>query len=238
MNRMVLACSRARSCHRPFGLHVEERRAEQRVAGDQRQPAEQREGRRPIKRAAGIGAVSDRNALDQPAEDHPLRESGKRRAGGEGEIPTRLAARDGAELEGHAAEDQRQQHDDHRQIERRHDHRIGARKCHPQSAAAEDEPGLVAVPERRDGAHHLVALPFARRERKQDADARGRNRRGSHTGRRRCRSDRPRSRADTIPWLSPFWQWRRRRRSAAGWGTVPAAARRDCRARHSISRFM
>ena len=79
--------------------------------------------------------------------------------------------RDPAELEGHAAEDQRQQHDDDRQIERRHDHRVGLREGDPQAAAAEHQPGLVAVPERRDRVHHLVALAFAARERKQDADA-------------------------------------------------------------------
>ena len=79
--------------------------------------------------------------------------------------------RDPAELEGDAAEDQRQQHDDDRQVERRHDHRIGEREGDQQPAAAEHEPGLVAVPERRDRVHHLVAVVLVLGERKQDADA-------------------------------------------------------------------
>src|SRR5207253_410295 len=58
-----------------------------------------------------------------------------------------------------------------RQIKRWHDHGIGTRKRHPQPAAAEDEPGLVAVPERRDRVHQGVAVAFAAREGEENADA-------------------------------------------------------------------
>ena len=106
------------------------------------------------------------------AEDDALAQRRQRGAGSEGEIPVGLAGlRDGAEFERDAAEDERKQHHDHRQIERRHDDGIGARERDPQSAAAEHQPGLVAVPERRDRGDHLVALFFVATERKQDADA-------------------------------------------------------------------
>jgi hypothetical protein len=39
------------------------------------------------------------------------------------------------------------------------------------AASAEHEPRLVAIPERGDGIHHLVAVVLALRERKQYADA-------------------------------------------------------------------
>ena len=119
----------------------------------------------------GERAVLRPDALDETAQDQALAERRQGRAGREGEIPPDLAARHDTEFERHAAEHQREQHHDHRQVERRHDDRIGHRKGHPQAAAAEHEPGLVAVPERRDRAHHLVALHLVAGEREQDADA-------------------------------------------------------------------
>src|ERR1700722_4559922 len=98
--------------------------------------------------AAAKGAVFDLHALDQRAEDYALRESGERRARGEGEIPEFLArAPDPAEFEGDAAQDQAEQHRDRRQIKRRLQDRIGVREGGEQPVAAEHEPGLVAVPE-------------------------------------------------------------------------------------------
>src|SRR5262249_52374336 len=79
--------------------------------------------------------------------------------------------RDEAELEGDAAEDEREQHRDDRQIERRHDDRIGPGKGDPEAAAAEHEPGLVSIPIRRDRIHHLVTQALAASHREQDADA-------------------------------------------------------------------
>ena len=101
----------------------------------------------------------------------PWRQARERRAAGEGQVPQRLVGADLAELEGDAAKHQRQQHHDHRQIERRHDDGIGQRERHQQAAAAHHQPGLVAVPERRDRRHHLVALGVVLGERKQHADA-------------------------------------------------------------------
>ena len=165
------ACARALG-DRAFGLQHQPGRAEERIAGRDAQPAQQRERRRPVERFAGEHAVLHLDALDQGGEDHALADRGDGRAGGEGEIPIVFAGDgDRAEFEGDAAEHQRQQHDDDRQVERRHDHRIGLREGHPQPAAAQHQPGLVAVPERRDRVHHLIALALGPCERKQDAGA-------------------------------------------------------------------
>ena len=76
-----------------------------------------------------------------------------------------------AEFEGDAAEHQAEQHRDDRRIERRHQHRIGQRECRHQAAAAEHQPGFVAVPDRRDAVHDDVAVALLRKQRKQDAEA-------------------------------------------------------------------
>ena len=76
-----------------------------------------------------------------------------------------------AELEGDAAEHQPQQHRDHQRIGRGQDDRIGEREGGEQAAAAHHQPGLVAVPDRRDGVHRLVALLAHREAGEQDADA-------------------------------------------------------------------
>jgi hypothetical protein len=43
-------------------------------------------------------------------------------------------------------------------VERRHDDGVGERKDGEQPAAAEHQPGLVAVPDGRDRVHHDVAF--------------------------------------------------------------------------------
>src|SRR5690606_1489456 len=130
------------------------------------------ERRQPIPPPTGIGAAFHADALEQRAERHPLRESGQKRAACERKIPEplmRLVAP--AELEGDTAKNQREQHRDDRRIERRHDDRIGERKRRHQPAAAQHQPGLVAIPDRRDGVHRLIALLSTLEQREQDADA-------------------------------------------------------------------
>ena len=76
-----------------------------------------------------------------------------------------------AELERHAAEDERQKHGDERRIERRQQHRIGQRKGRHQAAATEHQPGLVAVPDRRNGGDHRLLVLLRLCEGREDADA-------------------------------------------------------------------
>ena len=75
-----------------------------------------------------------------------------------------------AEFEGDAAKDQADQHRDDRRVQRRHQHRIGQRKRRHQAAAAEHQPGFVAVPDRRDAVHDDVAIGLRGKQRKQDAE--------------------------------------------------------------------
>ena len=56
-------------------------------------------------------------------------------------------------------------------VERRHQHRIGQRKRRHQAAAAQHQPGLVAVPDRRHAVHDHVAVGLVGKQRKQDAEA-------------------------------------------------------------------
>ena len=74
------------------------------------------------------------------------------------------------ELEGDAAKDQTEQHGDDRRIEGRHDDRVGERKGSEQASPAEDQPSLVAVPDRGDGVHGGVALLPRLEGREQDAE--------------------------------------------------------------------
>jgi hypothetical protein len=76
-----------------------------------------------------------------------------------------------AELERHAAEHEREQHDQHREIYRGQDDGEGERKRREQRDAAENEPGLVAVPDGRNRVHHQIARLAVGREAVEDADA-------------------------------------------------------------------
>ena len=92
----------------------------------------------------------------------PCEEGREQRAEEEGVVPEEFRAlRLEAELEGDAAKDQGDEHEDDRHVERRHEHRIGDVEDREEAAAAEDQPGLVAVPDRRDREHHPVAPVLA-----------------------------------------------------------------------------
>ena len=156
----------------PFGLPDQPAGAEQGIADDQAGAGQQAERRQPVPPAAGIGAALDRDALEQRAERDPLREGRDQRAEEEAGIPEfAVAGIAPAELEGDAAEDEAEQHRDQRRVERGQDDRISEREGGEQPAAAEHQPGLVAVPDRRDRVHRLVALLADREAREEDADA-------------------------------------------------------------------
>ena len=76
-----------------------------------------------------------------------------------------------AEFERQPAEDQRQQHQQDREIDRGNDDGEGDREGGQQADAAENEPGLVAVPDRRDRVHHQFARTAVGREIVEHADA-------------------------------------------------------------------
>src|SRR3546814_1560597 len=89
------------------GLHDKPGAAEQGIAGDQRDAAEQREGRQPIEGAAGVMPSLHLESLDEGAKHDSLGKGCRRRSGIEGDIPPAAAGvGPEAEFEGDAAKDQ------------------------------------------------------------------------------------------------------------------------------------
>src|SRR6202163_999577 len=76
-----------------------------------------------------------------------------------------------AEFEGEPAEDQRQQHQEDREIDGGNDDGESDREGGQQADAAENEPGFVAIPDRRDRVHHQFARAAVGREVVEHADA-------------------------------------------------------------------
>ena len=153
-------------------LHDEPPCRQQHIAGEQRRGGERREGRQPVEGAAREFIVGHREAMHEGAHDGALHQRGKHRAEGEGEVPgPAIALRLEAELEGDAAQDQPDQHEDDGNVERRQHDGVSERKGGEQAAAAEHEPGLVAVPEGGDRVHHGVAVLVRGGKREQHAEA-------------------------------------------------------------------
>ncbi len=76
-----------------------------------------------------------------------------------------------AELERDTTEDQAEQHQQDRQVEGAEKYRVDRREGRKEAGADHHQPGLVAVPERRDAGHHLPALGLIARGAEEDADA-------------------------------------------------------------------
>ena len=74
------------------------------------------------------------------------------------------------EFEGDAAKNQPHEHRDHGRIGCRQNDGIGERKRGEQHSAAEHQPGLVAVPYRRNRVHGLIPLGAHGKRREEDAD--------------------------------------------------------------------
>jgi len=74
-----------------------------------------------------------------------------------------------AELEGDAAEHQRDEHDEQRQVEGRQERGVGEREGAEQAGSAQHQPGLVEIPDRRDRVHGRIALALVPEPREQDA---------------------------------------------------------------------
>src|SRR3984957_13994845 len=145
--------------------------AEKRVAKAEPDAAQYRKRRQPAEGTTGILAVRDLQSFHQRADHHPLDKSRDQGSAGKAEIPDPpQPLRFIAKLERHAAQDQAQQHDDDSEIERRHHSRVDEWESSPQNDGGHNQPGLVAVPDRRDCAQHRAAPGFAVRESEQQAD--------------------------------------------------------------------
>src|ERR1700733_3614424 len=114
---------------RAFGLQDQPARAEQAVAEDQGDASEQRKRCKAVERAAREVASFRLKALNERAEDNALREGAKDGAVVEGAIPEGpMLGVAIAELERNATENERQQHDGDREINRRDDDRKSERE--------------------------------------------------------------------------------------------------------------
>ena len=171
-NRHALACARDLCLQVAFGLHHQPRGAEQSIAEQQADACRERKRLDPVEAAAREVPAGDREALHVVAEHDALEERGDERTREERPVPpVAPAVRLQPELEGDAAKDEAEQHQQDRKVERGNDDREGQRKRRHESGAAQDQPRLVAVPYGRDGIHHQRARCVVAREREQDAHA-------------------------------------------------------------------
>src|ERR1700688_1667392 len=156
-----------------FGLHDEPGAAEQGIGHDEADACEETEWTQPVKAAAVVGGPSHLEAVDEGAQRDALRESRDVGAPGEGFVPERPVrlVRLEAELESDAAPDQSCQHEEDWDVERAEQHGISERKCRHQRGSSQNQPSLVAVPDRRNRVHHGVAIAPVADEREEDADS-------------------------------------------------------------------
>ena len=145
---------------RILALHHQPAGAQQRIRNAQSQAAEQGKRRKPVKHPAAETAAADREAVDHRADNHPLGEGGQNRTAHKGAIPERAVRwrRVKAEFKSDAAENKPDQHQGEGDRQRIDNYRIGQWKSAKQPRAAEHQPGLVAIPDRRDAVHHDVAI--------------------------------------------------------------------------------
>ena len=120
----------------------------------------------------GVLHVLDRNAAHHCADRRALDKGDQHGTVGESGVPEPAHARAAiAELECNAAKDQPDKHQQYRQVEGAEEDRIGRRKGREETCADYHQPGLVAVPERRDAGHHLLAFGFVAGGAEKNADA-------------------------------------------------------------------
>src|SRR3982074_896264 len=149
------------------------RAAEQGIGHDEADACEETEWTQPIKTAAVVGGPSHLEAVDEGAQRDALRERRDVGAPGEGLVPERPGrfVRLEAEFESDAAPDQARQHQEDWNVERAEQHGISKRKCRHQRGSSQNQPGLVAIPDRRDRVHQGVSIAPVADERKEDADS-------------------------------------------------------------------
>jgi hypothetical protein len=84
-------------------------------------------------------------------------------------VPQRLVVGVGLDtkVERHPAQYEPDQHECHRQVERRQHHTVRLREGHQQDAGAEHQPGLVGIPERPDGGNHAVLVGIVHQRQQQ-----------------------------------------------------------------------
>src|SRR5713226_3262453 len=156
-----------------FGLHDEPGATKQRIGHDEADACEETEWTQPVKTAAVVRGPSHPEAVDEGAQRDALRERRDVGAPGERLVPERPVrfVRLEAEFESDAAPDQARQHKEDWDVERAEQHGISEREDSNQRGSSQNQPGLVAIPDRRDRLHHGVAIAPVADEREEDADS-------------------------------------------------------------------
>src|SRR5260370_28125951 len=155
------------------GLHDEPGAAEQGIGHDEAEAREETEWTEPVKRDAVVGSPGQLEAVDEGAQRDALREGRDVGAPGEGLVPERPVrfVRLEAEFESDAAPDQARQHEEDWDVERAQQHGISEREDSHQRSSSQNQPGLRAIPDRRDRVYHGVAIAPVADEREEDADS-------------------------------------------------------------------
>src|SRR5947208_6669177 len=156
-----------------FGFHDEPGAAKQGIGHDEAEACEETEWTEPVKTAAVVGSPRHLEGVDEGAQRDALREGRDVGAPGEGLVPERPVrlVRLEAEFESDAAPDQSCQHKEDRDVERAQQDGISEREDSHQRGSSQHQPGLVAIPDRRNRVHHGIAIAPAADEREQDADS-------------------------------------------------------------------
>src|SRR5271170_527290 len=129
--------------------------AEKRIAEAETEAAQHREGAEPAEHAADVPPIVEGKSLDERSDRHALDEGGEKRSAGKTGIPNPPQPLGlVAEFESDTSQDQAREHHEQREIERREQRRINDGKGAPEHDADDDQPSLVAIPDRSHGAQH------------------------------------------------------------------------------------
>ena len=157
---------------RPFTLQYQPTRAEQGVTKYQAQAGEDRERVHPAERSARVLPVDHWNSPHHRTDGGALHEGDHDGTPEEARVPQReqaLAA--SAKLKRDTPKNQTEEQQQHRNVERAEKHRVDHRERGKQACADDHQPCLVAVPERRDGIEHVLAMLLGLGGTEQDSDA-------------------------------------------------------------------
>ena len=140
--------------HVAGGPQAQEGRPVQQADQHQGDPGEHRVGLKYLPERAGVVLAGvDRQPVQQVAQSDADHERGEQAAHGQRDVPGaapvgRVAL--APVLEGHAADDERYQQQDHRQVQAREHGRVPAGESGEHGGAGHDQPDLIAVPQRSD----------------------------------------------------------------------------------------
>ena len=169
----ALAVEQARRHALVRDAQAQKRDAVEQEDEQERQPTEQRVGAQKIPERSLIDhVVVNRDACEQ-IRDGDAPEQGRKRAA-DGDGPVEAMAPEAvvvlaAQFKTRTAQNQREQHEEEREVERGKHRRIGVRERREQRTARRDHPDFVAVPDRRDRAQDFAALLLIGGEEGQDA---------------------------------------------------------------------